>query len=157
MALSKSVPSNGSRPPITVPGGAGDPSPSSEKGSPPPADLFCVPGGDLYRATHKRIEPSRVPSHAQAVSRPNARRPTLRSSCSIRGAPRSLPEFWGAIPRPAHRHRPRARTPFYQSWFKPDRAFRSRRRNKVRISDDLPELGRASATERGRSGGPLFR
>ena len=55
MALSKSVPSHGSRPQITVPGGAGDPSPSSEKGSPPPADLFCVPGGDLYPATHKRI------------------------------------------------------------------------------------------------------
>jgi hypothetical protein len=43
-------------------------------------DKSFVPGGDLFPGGHKRIEPSRVPSHAREASRPSARSPTLRAS-----------------------------------------------------------------------------
>jgi hypothetical protein len=60
-------------------------------------DKSFVPGGDLFPGGHKRIKPSRVPSHAREASRPNARWPTLRASCHIRGAPRFLPDLRGRL------------------------------------------------------------
>ena len=88
---------------------AGDPFPPIKNGSPsPPGTNLLFPAGiyspadtsgssrPVSRPTLGKCPVPRsgsVPSHAREASRPNARWPTLRASCHIRGAPRFLPDL----------------------------------------------------------------
>jgi len=157
--LSRSVPSHESRPPIRAPGihsplSKKDPHPAGDEFLSPPG-IFSRPtptevsrpnASELLAASRRtpifaRVRVVRLLKHvglrvagvgvlaAPSASVSGGEPKTVLPQPPTFGADRPL--AFDAKPAHSDRLRPRAQTPFYQSQFKPDRAFRFRHRNKV--------------------------